>query len=274
MKNQYLTLAKREFWEHRSLWIAPVSAAAFMLVTAIGGVLFAPGNVRFGGMRMDGDVERGVPIVSEKLMLVTTIGMASVIIIAACVTAAVYLLDCLYAERKDRSILFWKSLPVSDRDSVLAKFGVAMLAVPAGVFVLQLVTNLLLTGLVAMASHGEPRWLAMWQFSDWLAAQAQFAGFVVVALLWYAPIAAWFMLASVFAGRAPLMFAVLPWVILTISERLVLGTSVVWHFVAERLTPSQAPLERLATPGLWIGLAVTAGMLYMVIRLRRYRDDT
>lgn len=274
MKNQYLTLAKREFWEHRSLWIAPASAAAFMIVTAIGGILFAPGNVRFGGMRMDGDVERGMPLISDKLMLMTTIGMASVIIIAACVTAAVYLLDCLYAERKDRSILFWKSLPVSDRDSVLVKFGVAMLIVPAGVFVLQLVTNLVLTGLVAMASRGSPPWIAMWHFSDWLGAQAQFAGFILVALLWYAPVAAWFMLASVFTSRAPLMFAVLPWVILTISERLVLGTSVVWHFVAGRLTPSQAPLERLASPGLWIGLAVTAGMLYMVIRLRRYRDDT
>ncbi len=274
MNKQYLTLAKREFWEHRSLWMAPTLAAGFMLLTAIGGIVFSPGNVRFGSMRMDGDVEPGMPILSDKLMLVTTMGMASVIIIAACVTAAVYLLDCLYAERKDRSILFWKSLPVSDRDSVLVKFGVAMLIVPAGVFVLQLVTNLLLTGLVAMAAHGEPRWLAMWRFGDWLAAQAQFAGIIAVTLLWYAPIAAWFMLASVFAGRAPLMFAVLPWVILTISERLVLGTTVVWHFVGERLMPGQAPLERLASPGLWIGLAVAAGMLYMVIRLRRYRDDT
>ena len=87
-------------------------------------------------------------------------------------------------------------------------------------------------------------------------------------------VAAWLMLSSVATTRAPLMFAILPWVILTISERLVLGTSVVWHFMAGRLTPSQAPLERLASPGLWIGLAVTAGMLYMVIRLRRYRDDT
>ena len=274
MKNQYLTLVKSEFWEHRSLWMAPASAAAFMLVTAIGGILFAPGNVRFGAMSMSGDVERGVPLVSDKLMLVTTIGMASVIIIAACVTAAVYLLDCLYAERKDRSILFWKSLPVSDRDSVLVKFGVAMIAVPAGVFVLQLVTNLLLTGLVAMASRGSPPWLAMWHFSDWLAAQAQFAGIIAVTLLWYAPVAAWFMLASVFAGRAPLMFAVLPWVILTISERLVLGTTVVWHFAAGRLMPTPDPLGRLASPGLWIGLAAAAGMLYMVIRLRRYRDDT
>lgn len=274
MKNQYLTLAKREFWEHRSLWIAPASAAAFLLVTALAGVLFAPGNVRFGGMRMDGGLEPGIAHISDRIMLMTVIGMASVIVITACVTAGVYLLDCLYAERKDRSILFWKSLPVSDRDSVLVKFGVAMLVVPAGVFALQFVTNLLLTGLVAMASHATPPWLAAWTFTNWLGAQAQFAGVIVVSLLWYAPVAAWFMLASVATTRAPLMLAVLPWVILTVCERLVLGSALVWRLMAERLTPSMEPLERLASPGLWIGLAVAAGMLYMVIRLRRYRDDT
>jgi ABC-2 type transport system permease protein len=274
MKNQYLTLAKREFWEHRSLWIAPASAAAFLLVTALVGILFAPGNVRFGGMRMDGEMAPGLDPISQRAMLMATMGMASVIVIAACVTVSVYLMDCLYAERKDRSILFWKSLPVSDRDSVLVKFGVAMLVVPAGVFVLQLVTNLLLTGLVAMASHASPPWLAAWTFSDWLVAQAQFAGYILVTLLWYAPVAAWFMLASVATTRAPMMFAILPWVILTISERLVLSSANVWHFVATRLTPPRAPLDRLASPGLWIGLAVAAGMLYMVIRLRRYRDDT
>ncbi|HMA11058.1 MAG TPA: hypothetical protein VKO83_04165 [Steroidobacteraceae bacterium] len=274
MNNQYLTLAKREFWEHRSLWIAPAASAAFLLLTALAGILFAPGHVRFDGMQMDGGAQRALGHGSDRLMMMTTVGIASVMIIAACVTVGIYLLDCLYAERKDRSILFWKSLPVSDRDTVLVKFGVAMLLVPAGVFVLQLFTNLLLTGLAAMASRASPPWLAMWTFPGWLAAQAQFAGFIMVTLLWYAPVAAWFMLASVATTRAPMMFAALPWVILTISERIVLGSGHVARFVAWRLTPSQAPLERLASPGLWIGLAAAAGMLYMVIRLRRYRDDT
>ena len=74
------------------------------------------------------------------------------------------------------------------------------------------------------------------------------------------------------------MFAVLPLVVLTICEKLVLehragrGSSL-------RLAPWSTTLAtrwmRLACPGsLWIGLAAAAGMLYMVIRLRRYRDDT
>lgn len=274
MKNQYVTLAKREFWEHRSLWIAPVASAGFLLLTALAGVLFAPNRVRFGGGSMGSELDHLPPQLSDKVLLMMTLGIASVLIIAASVTVGIYLLDGLYAERKDRSILFWKSLPVSDRDTVLSKFAVAMLVVPAGVFVLQLVTNLLLTGIAASASRGNQAWISAWTLADWLAAQAQFAGFIVVALLWYAPVAAWLMLASVFVRRGPMLFATMPWVVLMVSERIVLGTTNVWHFVAWRLTPTAAPLERLSSPGLWIGLAAAVGMLYLVIRLRRYRDDT
>jgi ABC-2 type transport system permease protein len=274
MKNQYQALVKREFWEHRSLWVAPAGAAGFLLLTALVGVMFAPSRVRVGNFPLDGGPARGFPGGADRLMLMSTIGIASMMIIVSCVVAGIYLLDCLYAERKDRSILFWKSLPVSDRDTVLSKFGVAMLIVPAGVFVLQLVTNLLLTGIVAMASRGNPAWIAMWNLPDWLLAQAQFAGFILVSLLWYAPVAAWLMLASVFVKRSPMLIASMPWVVLTISERIVMGSSQVWHFMAWRLTPTAAPLERLASPGLWLGLAAAAGMLYLVIRLRRYRDDT
>lgn len=271
MNKQYLALVRREFWEHRQLWIAPAASAAFLVLMAIAGVLFAPGRVRFDGMSFDASPP---PHFSERMMLFATLGMASVIVIAATVTVFIYLLDCLYAERKDRSILLWKSLPVSDRDTVLVKFAVAMVVVPAGVFLLQLVTNLILTGITAVGARQHPTWMQAWTLAGWLGAQAQFAGIILVTLLWYAPVAAWFMLASVFARRAPLMFAVLPWAILAISERLVIGTTYLGRFIGWRLSPVPEPLEKLASPGLWIGLAAAAGMLYLVIRLRRYRDDT
>lgn len=267
-------LVKREFWEHKALWIAPAAAAGFLLLSALAGALFAPGRVRFDRMQMDGGAERDLSFIADRVMLMSTIGIASVIVITTCVTVGIYLLECLYAERKDRSILFWKSLPVSDRETVLVKFGVAMLVVPVGVFLLQMVTNLLLTGIATSASRTASIWLSHWTFAEWITAQAQFAGFVVLALLWYAPVAAWLMLASVATSRAPLMFAVLPWVILTISERLVMGSSHVARFLVYRLAPSRDLVERLASPDLWLGLAVAAGMLYIVVRLRRYRDDT
>jgi ABC-2 type transport system permease protein len=149
-----------------------------------------------------------------------------------------------------------------------------MLIVPAGVFVLQLVTNLLLTGVAAIFSRGHPAWLANWTLIDWLVAQAQFGGVMLVTILWYAPVAAWLMLASVFARRAPLMFATLPWVFLTVSERIVLGSTHVWNFLTKRFAPGLEPLQSLTQPDMWLGLAAAAGMLYIVIRLRRYRDDT
>lgn len=273
MKIPYNTLVKREFWEHRSLWIAPASAAAFLVLAAVAGAIFAPGRVQLDGMRMGGQ-PGPLPPMPDKLMLMTAMGIASMIVIVACITTGIYLLDCLFAERKDRSILFWKSLPVSDRDTVLSKFGVALVVVPAGVFLLQMVTNLLLTGIVVMASRSAPPWLPAWNIGDWLAAQAQFAGMIAVTLLWYAPVAAWLMLASVYARRAALLVAILPWALVTMAERITLDSANVWRFIGRRMSPVIEPLDTLASPGLWIGLAAAAGMLYMVIRLRRYRDDT
>lgn len=274
MNKAYTVLVKREFWENRSLWIAPAAAAAFLVGVTLVGAMIAPGHVRFDGVDVNTNIPSDLTRSPDRVMMMSVVAMASVIVLVASFVVSNYLLDCLFNERKDRSILFWKSLPVSDRDTVLSKFAVAMVVVPAGVFALQAVTSLLIAGIVAMASGGAPDWLVSWHFTDWIRAQAMIAGIAVVALLWFAPVAAWLMLASVISRRAPLMIATMPWVILTASERIMLGTTEVWKFLGRRLMPSLSPLERLADPAMWIGLAAAAGMLYMVIRLRRYRDDT
>ena len=61
-----------------------------------------------------------------------------------------YLLDCLYAERKDRSILFWKSLPVSDAATVASKLLVALAVVPLGVYVVAILSDLLFSAIIAV----------------------------------------------------------------------------------------------------------------------------
>jgi hypothetical protein len=113
-------------------------------------------------------------------------------------------------------------------------------------------------------------------------------------MIWYAPIAAYLMLASVLAKRTPLMYAALPPVVLGIAEKLTLDTDYVSQFVRGRIFPWNSTridsvlsdgMGRMKTldgpwwqlfqdPALWLGLAAAAGMLYIVIRLRRYRDDT
>lgn len=309
MKKQYLTLAKREFWEHRSLWMAPSLAAAFMLLTAIGGIVFAPGNVRFGSMRMDGDVEPGMPIVSGKLMLMTTIGMASVIIIAACVTAAVYLLDCLYAERKDRSILFWKSLPISDASTVLSKVVSATVLAPVIAVIAGIVVGMLQLLIVAitLSFHG----INVWQLlvlAHPFKVMFNLIGYIPLYVLWALPSVGWLLLCSAWARNKPFLWAVaLPVATgLLISWFGIMGlfnlpTTWFWRNVVQRSLLSVFPgtgslfggmphhvssidglnaldlgstYQLLGSPDLWIGVAAGAALLAGAIWFRRWRDDS
>jgi ABC-2 type transport system permease protein len=207
-------------------------------------------------------------------MHIGLIVLSSQIFMVSLIVGSVYLLDCLYAERKDRSILFWKSLPVSDARTVLVKYAVAMLIVPLGVFVLCSVLFPVLFGIASLGFNGFDVLTGGWNTIEWLKAELALLSLVVANLLWFAPAAAWAMLASVLSRRSPILLAGLPPVVLAVSENIVLQSSEVWKFLGRRLSPVLDLAEAGTRPSLWIGLAVAAGILYIVIRLRRYRDDT
>ena len=268
MNPSLTVLVKREFWEHRSLWLAPLAAGGVLVLLMLLGWLLGKSPLQFDGpakVDLDGD--------ATPLMIAYAALLVQLSVVAA-ITTAIYLLDCLYAERKDRSILFWKSLPVSDARTVLVKYGVAMLVVPLGVLLLA---TLLYPVVFGLLSAGVPEFRELtggWHFDQWFSALAGLSGAVLASLLWYAPIGAWLILASVIAKRAPLLVAVLPPVVLAVSENIVLGSSNLWQILGYRFSPQGDLLEVLTDLDLWLGLAVAAGMLYIVIRLRRYRDDT
>jgi ABC-2 type transport system permease protein len=274
MNGKFAILVKREFWETRSLWLAPAIAGGVLLVLWIITMIAANaytadmGNFNWGGARIrNPGAFVGAPSVGLW-------GLASQLYLVSMLVCGIYLLDCLYAERKDRSILFWKSLPVSDRDTVLSKFVVATVIVPVGVFLLVSLLFPICLALASAFGPARPAGAPDWGFTGWLRSEGQLLGAVVVTMLWYAPLAAWNMLASVLARRSPIVLASLPVVVTAVCENIIFNTPHVWKQVAYRLMPVTDPLAGLQRPGLWIGLAVAAGMLYIVIRLRRYRDDT
>jgi hypothetical protein len=138
-----------------------------------------------------------------------------------------------------------------------------------------MVANVLISGIAVVAApqlQGIPA--GGWYFGDWLDAQAKLLGMMIATLLWYTPVGAWMMLASVLARRSPLLAAAVPLVVLAVSENIVLHSHYVWQFLGHRLRPEPDLWRALTLPELWLGLAAAAGMLYIVIRLRRYRDDT
>jgi ABC-2 type transport system permease protein len=217
-------------------------------------------------------------------------GTTAFIGLFAVIAIVIYLLDCLYGERKDRSILFWKSLPVSDVETVASKLVVALVAVPLLVVALALVLMPLLMSIGALVV---PELRA--HFGELIAGSLlwlpSLLGMLLVAALWYAPLAAYLMLASVLARHPPLIYAALPPAAIGLAESLISGTDHFWTFIGHRVQPwpvtgasgitagnwtmaGSTWWHALGDPALWLGLVAAAAMLFAAIRLRRYRDDS
>lgn len=303
--NHVPMLWRRELWERRSLWIAPVVAALVLLVLLSAGALQLA-KVNLGPLQLGGKVEVTTPeaqvsvapdgiVVSGKdeddqdvvinlpgvmarsadgkeavphaVPLQVVVSMVSgLLLFAACFPLTSYLLDSLYADRRDRSVLFWRSLPVSDTLTVLAKYSLVAVVL-LGTWLLAVPVSVLVIGLVKLSGAGSVVQLD-WTVAQWLHTQLAMLAFVLTALLWYAPLAAWLMVASAWAGRAPFVWAVTPLLLLMVFESVLLGTQHVGRLIASRLTPP-APEAALLSVQLWLGVVVAVGLVALAIRLRR-----
>jgi ABC-2 type transport system permease protein len=281
-----VTLMRREFWEHRSLWLLPVIlAVALSLLTLVSVTFDLHGNA--------------VPSLGpdQKLMVLNMSQMMFALIIYAptAVVVGFYALDCLYAERKDRSILFWKSLPVSDGMTVLSKFLVAMVAVPLLVFVLAVASQLL--GLLIWelrVAMGNAPDVVRWDAVAWLRGVAVIFLITLLSSLWYAPVIAASMVLSAWIKKGPLLWSVLGPALLVGFEYIVFRTAFVasviryrsdalWKVLAPHNGHSGENLRILSDlnwadaftfPNLWLGVLAAAALLWAAARIRRYRDDT
>jgi ABC-2 type transport system permease protein len=123
-----------------------------------------------------------------------------------------YLLGSLYDDRKDRSILFWKSLPASDTLTVTSKLLSAMFVIPAFFIVMLIVTHIImaLIGSIMVLSVGGNPWTLFLSVANPLKAWGLIAASYVAMSIWALPLYGWLMLVSAFAPRVPLLFAVLP----------------------------------------------------------------
>jgi ABC-2 type transport system permease protein len=288
---------QREFWEHRGLWIVPLTIAAVML-----GAATVFGHIQFD---FNGPANHYDGPIPPPLVELVALGWAVPFYLAAVIQSSAYLIDCLYAERRDRSILFWRSMPVTDARAVLVKLLVGLVLVPLGAFLIAAVTSLAGSAILVLRNHhiviNGQRIAQLWDTLAWLRMQAITLYGLLAAMLWYAPFAAYLMLASVWARRSPYIWALAPPLLLMLLEHMVFGTHYVSrianggfnellhlayhledHGVAhgddvENLRFSMqmlTPLQLLASARLWLGLAAAAGMIALAIRLRRYRDES
>src|SRR5438105_6833279 len=124
---------KRELWENKSIYIAPAIVAGVILL----GALVSAGHLperRRNAMLLD-EVRRRAAIELPYNIV------AMVLIVTAFIVGFFYCLDALYGERRDRSILFWKSLPVSDVTTLLSKAIIPLAILPAIIFLVVVATQ-------------------------------------------------------------------------------------------------------------------------------------
>ena len=272
---------RRELWENRSIYLAPLAVAAVFLVAFLIGAIHPPVKMRDA---MALDPMRHQDLVEQPYTFAAFLLMGTTLIVAL-----FYCLEALYSERRDRSILFWKSLPVSDLTTVLAKLSIPLIILPLATFAITIVTQwiMLLLSSVLMLARGQSV-AALWSNLP-LFQMSLMLLFHIVAIhgLQFAPVYSWLLLVSSWARRAPFLWAVLPPFAIGVAERIAFHTS---HFAAllgyllgggpEVVTGKMQmlPLTPLAVgeffinPGLWIGLAVAAAFLAAAVRLRRYRE--
>ncbi|MGI8841877.1 MAG: hypothetical protein ACR2F8_14020 [Caulobacteraceae bacterium] len=276
---------RRELWENRSLYVAPLIAAGVVLFGSAMSTMFAAERMR--AISVPDPARQGAMIAAGFDFA------AFVIVVTGVIVGAFYCLGALHNERRDRSILFWKSLPVSDPTTVLAKASVPMLILPVIVFgvVVAMQLVMLLLGAVILPMHGVSA-ANLWAHAPVLRDLPGLAYALIALALWYAPIWGWLLLVSGWARRAPFLWAVLPPLALCIVEKIAFDTTSLFSLLKYRLggfteaftvngpgggpfgAPQPDPMGFLGTPGLWEGLAVAAAFLAAAVWQRRYREPT
>jgi ABC-2 type transport system permease protein len=214
-------LIRREFWENRAIWMIPAVFGGLLLLAALFGQVSIPHLTS--------------PQESEEAASAFLVVVGAMFYLVMGVYSTWYLLDCLYTDRKDRSILFWKSLPISDATTVLCKLLVGMIIIPLVYFAAADATALIaafILSIRARASIGS----SLWNANIWWQIQVLWMYAIVTTAVWYLPVAGWLMLVSAWAKRAVMLWAVLPPLLLYILERVFFGTHTVGQIISRRLT--------------------------------------
>jgi len=285
----YYWSVRRELWENRSLHIAPLAVAAVALLGFMISTIGMPERRR-GVLALD--PVRQVIDVSQPYDFV-----AVAIIFTMGIVAVTYCLGALHGERRDRSVLFWKSLPISDLTTVLAKATVPFVVLPViaiGVILAMQLLMLVWSFFVLLLSGVNP-------FTPLPLAQMAVVLVygLVTQILWQAPVYGWLLLVSAWARRAPFLWAVLPPLALCMLEKVAFNTHYLATVLGHRLGGGHSeafvtsthlavhkgtphfpvlgvadldPAKFLSSPALWVGLVICAACLAGCVWFRRRRE--
>ena len=300
-------LIQRELWEHRAIYVVPIVVGILISLSSITGQVAVSTSDQAIDIALLGAANLS-PNERAAAISVFLIVLSSIFVMVMGVLGVFYALDALYSERKDKSILFWRSLPVTDAETVISKLLTALVVIPVITFAMIAVTHLVVLTISSVwvgvrgANAGSLIWQAVPLLDNWTAT------FIVIiaGAIWVSPFAGWFLFVSAFTKRSPFLTALLPIIVIPMLEKIVLSSSFFLEMLLSR-APFGGPIvdfsaygymfdsdaELLSQVGsgvslmsiidvtgfvtsidVWIGVVVCGLFCTAAIYVRRYRDES
>ncbi|RSZ59808.1 hypothetical protein HF313_13820 [Massilia atriviolacea] len=316
--NTMTWLLKREFWEHKgSFYWAPLVLGAVMVAVTGLTIIYGMSSGAHFTFKVNGQMQdlqaafNGMSAHDHRQLVEVLsnicVGAGLPLLLMLAVTTFFYCLGALHDERRDRSILFWKSLPLSDTRTVLSKVLMVTVAAPLIVIGVSLATSFALMLIIGTAAmfHGVSVFGAILGNPAFYMLPVHAVGVLPVYVLCALPTVGWLLMVSAWARSKVFLWAVgvplialmlvkwigyllgidsaAAWMMTNVAGRMLLGlVPGSWLFDHNRggtllHEPGMDVLAQawlaLANPGVWIGAAAGALMIYAAIRLRRFKDE-
>ncbi|ALA25517.1 hypothetical protein AVI51_05390 [Piscirickettsia salmonis] len=300
----FFMLMRREFWENRTamlkapLYTALIIGALVLLSTVLG----IGRHSKFSFTVNNHNLQLQNASVEVMLYIVSL-----PLIILMIVNTLLYLLNTLFDDRQDRSILFWKSLPTTDSATVLSKLATAIILIPfwsfISIIVLQIIS--LIIGTIFTWHTQTISLTILWNPLHLIRVWAYLWLSFINQALWLLPIFSWCLLVSAYVKKNPLLYAILIPALLCLLERIILGSSLLYHIISARFTglfkiwttaefhsynltfntttlqPTESYLSnnlnhlffQLTHSTFWYGVIFTLICLIITVGLRKYRYE-
>ena len=259
-------LLQREFWEHKGAFFwAPVVVAAALVRLIGGGFVYGLLTTDKANIQIDGQnvvAIQGIPhdMRSKLADIIASgyLGAAAPLFVMLPVVVFFYCLAALYDDRRDRSILFWKSLPMSDQETVLSKVVTALVVAPMITIAVGVAASLLLLiiGLVGTAAKGLNLLAPVLSDINLYLSPLYLLAFLPLYILFALPTVGWLLMVSAWARSKVFLWAVgtplvaivvLKWVDFIIGRFANLTLNVNW-FIEEVVARGLTGL----LPGIWL----------------------